>query len=159
MNRRNFLFATLASGLGAVILPQTVLANSSKMEVFKSPTCGCCSAWVEYMISAGFDVVMHDVDQNTLRAIKARAGITQELSSCHTAFISGYFIEGHVRAEEVRQLLSERPNALGLSVPGMPIGSPGMEMGDQRDAYDTFLVLKNGSTEVFYGHSVIKTTF
>ena len=102
---------------------------------------------------------MNDVDQNTLRAIKARAGVTQELSSCHTAFISGYFIEGHVRAAEVRQMLSERPNALGLSVPGMPIGSPGMEMGDQRDAYDTFLVLKNGSTEVFYGHSVIKTTF
>ena len=159
MDRRNFLFATLASGLGAVILPQTVLANSSKMEVFKSPTCGCCSAWVEYMISAGFDVVMHDVDQNTLRAIKARAGVTQELSSCHTAFISGYFIEGHVRAEEVHRLLSERPNALGLSVPGMPIGSPGMEMGDQRDTYDTLLVLKNGSTEVFYGHSAIKTTF
>ena len=159
MIRRNFLFATLASGLVAVVLPQTVLANSSRMEVFKSPTCGCCSAWVEYMISAGFDVVMHDVDQNTLRAIKARAGVTQELSSCHTAFISGYFIEGHVRAEEVHQLLSERPHALGLSVPGMPIGSPGMEMGDQRDTYDTLLVLKNGSTEVFHGHSAIKTTF
>ena len=159
MNRRNFLFATLASGVSAVMLPQAVLANPSKMEVFKSPTCGCCSAWVEYMISAGFDVVMHDVDQKTLRTIKARVGVTQELSSCHTAFISGYFIEGHVRAAEVRQLLSERPNALGLSVPGMPIGSPGMEMGDQRDTYDTFLVLKNGSTEVFYRQSAIKTTF
>ena len=159
MNRRHFIFATLASGVSAALLPRKVLANPDQMKVFKSPTCGCCSAWVEYMISAGFDVVMHDVDQNTLRAIKARAGVTQELSSCHTAFISGYFVEGHVRAAEVRQLISERPNALGLSVPGMPIGSPGMEMGDQRDTYDTFLVLKNGSTEVFYGHSAIKTTF
>ena len=159
MNRRKFLVVTLASGVSAVMLPQTVLANSSKMEVFKSPTCGCCSAWVEHMVRAGFDVVVHDVDREALRRMKARVGVTQELSSCHTAFISGYFIEGHVRAEEVRQLLSERPNALGLSVPGMPIGSPGMEMGDQRDTYDTFLVLKNGSTEVFYGHSAIKTTF
>ena len=159
MNRRNFLFATLASGVSAVMLPQTVLANPSKMEVFKSPTCGCCSAWVEHMISAGFDVVMHDVDQKTLRTIKASVGVTQELSSCHTAFISGYFIEGHVRAEEVRQLLSERPNALGLSVPGMPIGSPGMEMGDQRDTYQTFLVLRDGSTRVFDGKPAIKTSF
>ena len=140
------------------MLPRTVFANSSKMEVFKSPTCGCCSAWVEYMISAGFDVVMHDVDQNTLRAIKARAGVTQELSSCHTAFISGYFIEGHVRAADVRQLLSERPRALGLSVPGMPIGAPGMEMGAQRDTYQTFLVLRDGSTQVFGEKSAIKAS-
>ena len=159
MNRRLFLFATLASGVSAVMLPQAVLANPSKMEVFKSPTCGCCSAWVEHMISAGFNVVMHDVDQKTLRTIKDRVGVTQELSSCHTAFISGYFIEGHVRAAEVRQLLSERPNALGLSVPGMPIGSPGMEMGDQRDTYQTFLVLRDGSTRVLDGKSAIKTSF
>ena len=111
------------------------------------------------MISAGFDVVTNDVDHKALRMIKARVGVTQELSSCHTAFISDYFIEGHVGATEVRQLLSERPDALGLSVPGMPIGSPGMEMGDRRDTYDTLLVLNNGSTEVFYGQSTIKTNF
>ena len=159
MNRRHFIFATLTSGVSAALLPGKVLANPGQMEVFKSPTCGCCSAWVEHMVRAGFDVAVHDVDQEALWTMKARAGVTQELRSCHTAFISGYFIEGHVRAADVHQLLSERPSALGLSVPGMPIGSPGMEMGDQRDAYDTFLVLKNASTEVFYGHSVIKTTF
>ena len=159
MDRRNFLFTTLASGVSVVMFPQSVFANPSKMEVYKSPTCGCCSAWVEHMIGAGFNVVIHKVDQKTLRTIKARVGITHELSSCHTAFLSGYFIEGHVRAAEVHQLLSERPDALGLSVPGMPIGSPGMEIGDQRDTYDTFLILNNGSTEVFRRHSAIKTSF
>ena len=85
--------------------------------------------------------------------MKARAGITPELSSCHTAFIDGYFVEGHVPAGDVQRLLAERPDALGLTVPGMPIGSPGMEMGDQRDAYDTLLVLRDGSTEVFESHA------
>ena len=107
------------------------------------------------MISAGFSAQVNFVNDEVLRSIKSQLTIPVDLSSCHTATIGSYFIEGHVRAEEVRQLLSERPNALGLSVPGMPIGSPGMEMGDQRDTYDTFLVLKNGSTEVFYGHSAI----
>jgi hypothetical protein len=85
--------------------------------------------------------------------MKDRAGVTPELSSCHTAFIDGYFIEGHVPASDVQRLLSERPDALGLTVPGMPIGSPGMEIGNQRDAYDTLLVLLDGSTEVFESHA------
>jgi len=85
--------------------------------------------------------------------MKARAGVTPDLSSCHTAFIDGYFVEGHVPAGDVERLLAERPDALGLTVPGMPIGSPGMEMGDQRDAYDTLLVLRDGSTAVFESHA------
>lgn len=85
--------------------------------------------------------------------MKDRAGVTPEMSSCHTAFIDGYFVEGHVPASAVQRLLSERPDALGLTVPGMPIGSPGMEMGNQRDAYDTLLVLRDGSTEVFESHA------
>ncbi len=158
MNRRHFIVASLASGVSVSVLIRTVLANTGQLEVYKSPTCGCCSAWVEHMVRAGFDVVVHDVDQGDLRRMKAQVGVTQELSSCHTAFISGYFIEGHVRAADVRQLLSERPSALGLSVPGMPIGSPGMEMDDQRDNYQTFLVLKNGSTQVFDKKSGIKAS-
>ncbi|WP_299782866.1 DUF411 domain-containing protein [uncultured Roseobacter sp.] len=153
MNRRNFILTGLASGIGAAALARPTLAMSGQMEVFKTPTCGCCSAWVDHIARAGFNVTARDVDQETLWTIKDRANITPELSSCHTAFIEGYFVEGHVPAEDVQRLLSERPDAIGLTVPGMPIGSPGMEMGNQRDAYDTLLALHDGSVEVFMSHA------
>lgn len=153
MNRRHFILAGIASGFTATTLGRPALASLGQMEAFKSSTCGCCSAWVDHMTGAGFDALARDVDQETLWSMKARAGVTPELSSCHTAFIDGYFIEGHVPAGDVQRLLAERPDALGLTVPGMPIGSPGMEMGDQRDAYDTLLVLRDGSTVVFESHS------
>lgn len=153
MNRRHFILTGLASGIGAAMLARPALAARGQMEVFKSPTCGCCSAWVEHMVGAGFEAVARDVDQETLWSLKDRAGVTPELSSCHTAFVDGYFIEGHVPASDVHRLLAERPDALGLTVPGMPIGSPGMEMGNQRDAYNTLLVLRDGSTEIFQRHA------
>jgi hypothetical protein len=153
MNRRHFILAGIGSGLATAMVGRPALATPGQMEVFKSPTCGCCSAWVEHMSGAGFDAVARDVDQETLWSMKARAGVTPDLSSCHTAFIEGYFVEGHVPAGDVQRLLAERPDALGLTVPGMPIGSPGMEMGDQRDAYDTLLVLQGGSVEVFNSHA------
>jgi hypothetical protein len=153
MNRRHFILTGLASGIGAAMLARPSLAARGQMEVFKSPTCGCCSAWVEHMVSAGFEAQARDVDQETLWSLKERAGVTPELSSCHTAFVDGYFIEGHVPASDVHRLLAERTDALGLTVPGMPIGSPGMEMGNQRDAYDTLLVLRDGTTEVFESHA------
>ena len=149
MNRRHFIFSTF----GAALLARPTLAQTASLEVFKSPTCGCCSAWIEHMAEAGFTVDARDVDQEELWSLKDRAGITAELSSCHTAFIDGYFVEGHVPAEDVRRMLSERPDALGLTVPGMPIGSPGMEMGSEREAYDTLLVLRDGTTDVFQSHS------
>lgn len=149
MNRRKFI----ATGISAALLAKPALAARPELSVFKSPTCGCCSAWVAHMEQAGFNARTRDVDQDMLWSIKARAGLTAELSSCHTAFIDGYVIEGHVPAEDVRRLLSERPDALGLTVPGMPIGSPGMEMGDEREAYETLLVLRDGSTRVFASHT------
>ena len=105
------------------------------------------------MVQAGFDTLARDVEQETLWSMKARAGVTPDLGSCHTAFVDGYFIEGHVPASDVERLLATRPAALGLAVPGMPIGSPGMEMGNQRDAFDTLLVLQDGTTEVFQRHA------
>lgn len=153
MNRRHFILAGIASGLSAATLGRPALAAPGRMTVFKSPTCGCCSAWVDHMTRAGFETQTRDVDQETLWQVKARAGIAADLSSCHTAFIDGYVIEGHVPAGDVLRLLSERPLALGLAVPGMPIGSPGMEMGDRRDAYSTLLVLRDGSTEIFQSHA------
>ena len=105
------------------------------------------------MARAGFAVDARDIDQDALYALKAQSGITPDLASCHTALVDGYVIEGHAPAADVERLLAERPEAIGLSVPGMPIGSPGMEMGNQRDAFDTLLVMRDGSTEVFQRHA------
>jgi hypothetical protein len=148
MNRRHFLI----TALGSIAMAPPVLAASTRIEVYKSPTCGCCSEWVEHLSRAGYSVDARDVDQQSLYALKARSGITPELASCHTALVDGYVVEGHVPAGDIERLLAERPNAIGLSVPGMPIGSPGMEMGNQRDAFDTLLLLRDGTTKVFKRH-------
>ncbi len=153
MTRRHFILTGIASGLAAAMLGHPARATPGRIEVFKSPTCGCCSAWIAHIADAGFDAVARDVDQETLWSIKERAGVTPELGSCHTAFVDGYFIEGHVPASDVLRLLAERPEALGLTVPGMPIGSPGMEMGTRREAYDTLLVRRDGTAEVFQHHA------
>ena len=116
------------------------------LEVYKSPTCGCCGAWVDHMKENGYDVVVHE--QQNLQSIKEKAGILPGQGSCHTAFIGDYVIEGHVPASDVDRLLAERPDAKGLTVPGMPVGSPGMEMGDRVDAYDVLLFDESG-TAVF----------
>jgi hypothetical protein len=142
--RRRFLAAA-----GALAVAGPALATGPVMTVEKSPTCGCCTAWVDHMRAAGFDVRTRDVDQEALWRTKAMAGVTPETASCHTAMIDGYVVEGHVPAEDVRRLLAERPRALGLAVPGMPIGSPGMEMGAREDAYDVLLLNAGGGTEVF----------
>ncbi|MGJ8605947.1 MAG: DUF411 domain-containing protein [Marivita sp.] len=149
MNRRNFLMIAAGSALAA----GPVFAATPRMKVLKSPTCGCCSAWIAHVKSAGIDVDAQDVTQDALWAAKENAGITPELSSCHTGLIEGYVIEGHVPAADIQRLLAERPDAVGLTVPGMPIGSPGMEMGDQRDAFETLLVLHGGEPIVFERHS------
>ncbi|MBU2167815.1 MAG: DUF411 domain-containing protein [Alphaproteobacteria bacterium] len=125
---------------------------SSELAVYKSPTCGCCGAWVEYMTAAGFQVRTTEVaDPGAAR--RAR-GVPDSLAACHTAVIEGYVLEGHVPAEDVRRLLMERPDALGLAVPAMPLGSPGMEVPDgRREAYETLLILKGGGTRVFAHHA------
>ena len=116
------------------------------LEVYKSPTCGCCGAWADHMKANGYEVVVHE--QQNLQSIKEKAGILPGQGSCHTAFIGDYVIEGHVPASDVDRLLAERPDAKGLTVPGMPVGSPGMEMGDRVDAYDVLLFDESG-TAVF----------
>lgn len=149
MNRRNFLLSIC----GTVLFSGPAFAATPRMEVLKSPTCGCCSAWITHVQSAGLSVDVQDITQDALWAAKSKAGITPDLSSCHTGFIEGYVIEGHVPAADIQRLLTERPDAIGLTVPGMPIGSPGMEMGNQRDAFNTLLVLHNGETAVFESHT------
>jgi hypothetical protein len=125
-------------------------AVSPLMVVHKSPSCGCCAAWIKHMELAGFRVEV--VNEQKLDPIKRALGVPEHLGSCHSAKIDRYFIEGHVPAEDVKRLLAERPNALGLAVPRMPIGSPGMEQGNRRDPYDVLLVYRSGKTEVFAHH-------
>ncbi len=114
---------------------------------YKSPTCGCCSEWVEHMEGAGFVVEAHDVSD--LAAVKQEQQVPGELQSCHTAIVDGYVIEGHVPADDVKRLLAERPEGLGLSVPGMPMGSPGMDFGDDKEPYDVLLIDAQGGARTF----------
>jgi hypothetical protein len=120
--------------------------------VYKSPTCGCCSDWVEHMEEAGFTVEAHDV--NDLASVKQENGVPGALHSCHTAIVDGYVIEGHVPAEDVTELLAERPEVIGLAVPGMPIGSPGMEIaGQPAQRFDVVSFDVNGTLDVFSSHN------
>jgi len=140
----------LASAVLLVVAGGLVVAQQqdagAKMLVYKSPTCGCCSKWVDHMKSAGYEVETRDV--NDLTAIKTQYGVQRTFSSCHTALIDGYIVEGHVPADQVKRLLEERPAVAGLAVPGMPIGSPGME-GPRPEAYDVLAFNKDGTTAVF----------
>ena len=133
----------------ALLAPGAAFAGEA-VEVLKSASCGCCIAWGEHMRGNGFDVTERNLSTAELMAAKTRAGLKEGQTSCHTAHVGGYVIEGHVPASEVRRLLSERPDAIGLSVPDMPYGSPGMgEPGPDADPYDVLLLKRDGSTEVY----------
>ena len=124
-------------------------ASSSLPEVtvWHSPTCGCCTDWIDHIKEYGFPVRAHS--QNDVAMIKHRLGLPSDLASCHTAMVDGYVIEGHVPAKDIARLLKERPFMRGLSVPNMPIGSPGMEMGERVDNYEVLLFDEQGETKVF----------
>jgi hypothetical protein len=131
-----------------VTAPATVPQSSPKLAVYKDPTCGCCEAWVEHMKKNGFDVSVNEsADMNS---VKKSAGIPAAMGSCHTGKVGKYFIEGHVPAADVKRLLAANPDALGLTVPGMPAGSPGMEVPSGLvQPYDVYLVHKDGTTSVW----------
>lgn len=120
-----------------------------RISVTKTATCGCCKAWVAHLKAAGYRVAAKDVSYGILSKFKTTQGIKPNLASCHTATVGGYTIEGHVPVREIRRLLKEKPDAIGLAVPGMPVGSPGMEVDESRDAYDVLLIRRDGTTEVF----------
>ena len=148
--RRQWLAA--ATLLALTGFERTALAQATKVQVWKDPNCGCCHLWVEHLQANGFKVEVRDVG-NT--AARKRLGMPEKFGSCHTATVAGYVIEGHVPAADIRRLLKERPNGLGLSVPGMPIGGPGMdgpEYKGRKDAYDVLLVQKDGSSKTFQHH-------
>lgn len=149
LNRRHVLSGA-ASLISLGILPgQTFAQELETIEVFKTATCGCCHDWIAHLQDAGFAVAAQDLEYVALAELKQTAGVPDALVSCHTGRIAGYVIEGHVPAADIRRLLVERPEAIGLSVPGMPIGSPGMGPEDQREAYDVILIGRDGATMVF----------
>lgn len=153
MNRRTLLrhtpFALLAVG---TLLSPGAHAAAPMVDIWKDPNCGCCLDWVKHLNANGFATRVHDEGN---AAARQRLGIPAKFGSCHTAQVDGYAIEGHVPAADLRRLLKERPRAVGLAVPGMPIGSPGMDgavYGDRRDPYDVLLVLAGGGSRVFSSH-------
>ncbi len=135
--------AAILSLSGAMAIAQPAIY------VAKTSGCGCCLAWMEHLEENDFAVTSENLFGGTLVRMKLDNGIPVKMFSCHTAVVEGYTIEGHVPAADIERLLAEAPDAVGLAVPGMPIGSPGMDFSDNRDAYDVFLVKKDGSTEVF----------
>lgn len=139
--------AVLFAPLGAVWAGQAV--DSPVVEIWKAPGCGCCEDWMKHVAANGFRPVMHDGGNVEVRA---RAGIEDRYASCHTALVAGYALEGHVPAREIHRLLKERPSAIGLVVPGMPIGSPGMDgavYGGRRDPFEVLLIARNGQPSVY----------
>ncbi|MBU0602535.1 MAG: DUF411 domain-containing protein [Gammaproteobacteria bacterium] len=144
--------ALLGIGVLAALAPLAVAAGGAAkplVEVWKSPTCGCCKDWVSHLEANGFEVRTHDTGNAQVRA---RLGMPIRYGSCHTGRVAGYALEGHVPASEVKRLLKEKPEAVGLAVPAMPLGSPGMdgpEYGGRRDAYDVLLVRGDGSADVY----------
>ena len=137
---------SLVAVLGVLVLLLTQQTVAADIVVYKSPTCGCCGKWVEHMESAGFSVDvenMHDV-----APIKRELGVPGRMQSCHTSKVGDYFVEGHVPADLVKQLLADKPDIKGLTVPGMPMGSPGME-GPRKDPYNVIAIEKDGRARVY----------
>jgi hypothetical protein len=148
--RRSFLQAAATTVAGLVTLPSLLEAATAAtpITVYKTPTCGCCKAWVEHLKKNGFAPTTHDLPD--LSETKDTLGVPDALRSCHTAVIGRYVIEGHVPADLITKLTKEKPaNILGLAVPGMPGGSPGMEVPGRKDAYDVIAFSRDGKRTVY----------
>ena len=143
MKRRLFIQAAIGA---SVAMPLLAMAAAPVIEIFKTESCGCCGAWVEHLKANGFITRVVNVDNPS--DYRERGGIPNELGSCHTGMVQGYAIEGHVPASDIKRLLATKPKARGLAVPGMPLGSPGME-GPRKDPFDVLLVDAKGRSSVF----------
>ena len=155
MKKRLFIQAAalLAVGGGAALGMPVIAQAKPLVEVWKDPSCGCCGDWVKHMETSGFQVQVHDTGNAPVRK---RLGVPEKLGSCHTALVGGYALEGHVPAREVHRLLKERPRAIGLTVPGMPVGSPGMDgaiYNGRKDPYDVILLLADDKSRVYQSYS------
>lgn len=151
--RRTLLLGVLALSAATPTLAKKPQVVAVPIQVWKDPSCGCCKDWITHLEKNGFAATA--LDQGNSEA-RVRLGMPQKYGSCHTALVQGYVIEGHVPAEDIRRLLKERPDALGLAVPSMPLGSPGMDgpaYGGRRHPYQVLLVQKDGSAQVFNSYS------
>ncbi len=149
MRRRHFLSA-LAAGAVAVAKPGQAATALPRVDVYKNPSCGCCGAWIDHLEATGFPVQVIEMDDTAVA--RRRYGLPERFGSCHTAVVAGYVVEGHVPAGDVKKLLAMKPLAIGIAVPGMPVGSPGMEMGARKDPYQVLLVDRQGRERVFSSH-------
>lgn len=138
-----------AVAFSALTIP-AVQAAPPAMVVYKTRTCGCCSKWVDHLKANGFTVTVNDVPSTA--DYRRKYGVPEQLQSCHTGVVNGYAIEGHVPAADIQRLLKKRPKAKGLAVPGMPIGSPGMEQGPRRQAYSVLLFTSDGKASEFQSY-------
>lgn len=154
LSRRKWLTVTFGGAAAALVtgVGDALASAASKpvrFTVYKTPTCGCCRAWVTHARSVFTDGDFKTLDMNDLSEVKARLGIPASLQSCHTVVTGPYVFEGHVPADLIKRFLAERPKAIGLAVPGMPAGSPGMEVGGYKDPYEVLLFDKAGKTRVY----------
>ena len=153
-NKEVFMNALKLMAILLAAFSQNLVAEEAgkplEMTVYRSPTCGCCSKWLEHAKQNGFKI--NDVISEDMETIKARFGVPEKLASCHTAIIDGHVIEGHVPASDIQKLLQSQSSLTGIAAPGMPMGSPGMEMGGQQDAYKVVSFDKEGKHEVFAEH-------
>lgn len=145
--KRRTLLSAVAAAAAAVTIPAVAASSLPQVEVYKNPDCGCCGAWVDHLKAAGFPVKVNEVPDTA--QVRKRHGIPDQFGSCHTGVVAGYALEGHVPAEDIKRLLVKKPVAAGLSVPGMPVGSPGMEVGSRKDPYQVLLIDKAGRSSVF----------
>lgn len=151
IHRRDVLLAAASVCVLAAVGAQAAPAKRLAIKVYKDPSCGCCTAWADRLTAAGFDVTVEARDD--MAALKAKLGVPEALSSCHTGVIAGYAIEGHVPPEDIKRLVAKRPSAKGIAVPGMPVNSPGMEVpGQENEPYTVWLFRKDGTHEAFAQH-------
>lgn len=122
-------------------------SGNVNMTVYRSPSCGCCGGWIEHAKNHGFQVT--DIKTDDIEAVKEEHNISQDLAACHTTMIDGYVMEGHIPVDDIKRFLKQKPNVAGLTVPGMPLGTPGMEAGDRKQAFDILAFDDNGQVEVF----------
>lgn len=140
--------ASQSGQASATVAQAANVGQGTKMVVYKTPTCGCCRAWVDHVREAGFDVEVHDMPD--VQPVKQEHGLPGHLASCHTAIVDGYVVEGHAPADVIRRMLAERPQVAGIAVPGMPMGSPGMEVpGGRKDPYDIIAFTRDGKVSVY----------
>lgn len=149
MKQLKMMFSALLLTSSMMLQAQEALIDK-EMTVYRSPTCGCCGKWMDHVSQNHF--VIKDIISDDMQAIKQQFGVPEKLASCHTATVDGYIIEGHVPAADIRKLLQTKPDIAGIAAPGMPLGSPGMEVGSRQDDYAVMSFDKAGHVQVFSEH-------